>query len=264
MTWALDLDGVVWLAGEGVPGSSEAVTLLRDAGERVVFLTNNSGPSLAAYVAALGAVGIGCDPADVVTSAQAAASLVAPGETVAVVGDEGVREALAARGAVVVPAEQGPAVVVVGRKIELDYRQLSAACNAIRAGARFIATNTDATFPVAHDTLLPGAGALVAFIATASGHRPEVAGKPHQAMAHLLKARAGEVGVVVGDRPDTDGLFARLTGARFGLVLSGVTRAADLPVEPAPDWIGDDLLALVHKCLGPSEPGRGPLGSETP
>ena len=122
--------------------------------------------------------------------------------------------------------------MVVGRSLQLDFAALAAAATAIREGARFLATNTDATFPTGHG-LEPGAGALVAFLAVASGHQPEVAGKPHQPAAELLKARFGSAGVVVGDRPDTDGTFAQLIGAPFALVLSGVTRAEDLPVSPA-------------------------------
>ncbi len=98
MTWALDLDGVVWLAGQAIPGSAEAMAELRSAGERVVFLTNNSGPQVASHVEALARAGINCPPADLTTSAQAAASLLPPGSRAAVIGGEGIREALAARG----------------------------------------------------------------------------------------------------------------------------------------------------------------------
>jgi glycerol-1-phosphatase len=103
--------------------------------------------------------------------------------------------------------------------------------------------------------LLPGAGALVAFSATAAGHRPEVAGKPNPPMAALVTQRYGRLNVVAGDRPDTDGLFARATSAQFALVLSGVTRQADLPVTPAPDLVGADLLSVVEQFLA-SRPGR--------
>jgi len=98
MTWALDLDGVVWLAGRAIPGSARAVSELRSAGERVVFLTNNSGPVVAGHVEALGKVGVQCAPQDVTSSAQAAASMLAPGTRVAVVGDKGILEALGGQG----------------------------------------------------------------------------------------------------------------------------------------------------------------------
>jgi HAD superfamily hydrolase (TIGR01450 family) len=284
VTWALDLDGVVWLAGRAIPGSADAISALRSAGERVVFLTNNSGPVVASHLDALARAGIQCQPADLTTSAQAAASLLPAGSRAAVVGDQGIREALAARGVKEVGPDQSPEAVVVGRTVDLDYWTLSAAAGAIRAGARFVATNTDPTFPTgdggppqgdehartggsngggsggdgqagragAGDGLVPGAGAIVAFIATASGRPPEVAGKPDAAMAALVKARYGGLNVVVGDRPDTDGLFAVRVGAKFGLVLSGVTRPSDLPVKPAPDMVGTDLSALVSQALGPS------------
>lgn len=250
MTWALDLDGVVWLAGRALPGAAGAIETLRQAGERVVFLTNNSGPLIAGHVAALAKIGIECAPEDLATSAQAAASLLAFNSRVAVIGDEGIREALAARAIEEVDAADSPDAVVVGRTLQLDYGALAAAATAVRGGARFIAANADATFPTGGARgLLPGAGALVAFVATAAGRSAEVAGKPHEPMAALVTARFGQLSVMVGDRPDTDGLFAKRVGARFGLVLSGVTQASDLPVDPAPDRVACDLAALVDDYL---------------
>ena len=252
-TWALDLDGVVWLAGRALPGAAQAVAVVRSAGRRVVFLTNNSGPLLREHVAALGAVGIPCGPEDVATSAQAAAALLEPGSRVAMVGDRGLAEALADRALDVVAPDDHPAALVVGRTLQLDYAELSAAATAVREGARFIATNTDATFPTP-ERLLPGAVAGVAFVATAAGRQPEVAGKPGTAMVELVDRRYGGVEWMVGDRADTDGAFARLAGARFGLVLSGVTKATDLPVEPSPDLVADDLAGLVGSVLGLAPP----------
>jgi 4-nitrophenyl phosphatase len=107
-----------------------------------------------------------------------------------------------------------------------------------------VATNDDATYPTP-DGPIPGGGSLVAAVAYATGVTPIVAGKPHGPMADLVRAAGGDEGTVVGDRPDTDGAFARRLGYRFALVLTGVTARDDLPVEPEPDVVGDSLAALV-------------------
>lgn len=245
----LDLDGVVWLTGDPIPGAVEAIARLRKAGERVTFFTNNSGPTMANHLGHLAAAGIDAERAEFLTSGQAAASLLPVGSRAAVLGGPGIPEALVDRGIQVVAATDRPDAVVVGRTTEFSYDDLAAASTAIAKGARFVATNTDATLPTA-DGPLPGAGAIVAFLSVASGTEPEVAGKPHQAAADLVAARLGRVDVSVGDRPDTDGLFARATKSRFVLVLSGVTRAADLPVQPTPDEVADDLLDAVDRLIG--------------
>jgi HAD superfamily hydrolase (TIGR01450 family) len=255
MTWLLDLDGVVWLSGRAIPGSAEAIERLRQAGQSVVFFTNNSGPTVADHVAALAAVGVDAGPADILTSSQAAASLLAPGGRAAVFGGPGVVEALREQGIEVVAARADPSAVVVGRTTDLSYDALAAAATAIRRGARFIATNTDATMPTP-DGPVPGAGAIVAFLRVASGSDPEVAGKPEHSAAALVADRVGPIEISVGDRLDTDGLFTQLTKSRFGLVLSGVTTEADLPADPAPDLVGANLAAIVDQILGSSPPAR--------
>ncbi len=243
MTWALDLDGVLWRGDTAIPGSAGAVAALRGRGERVVFLTNNSHERVDAYVAKLERVGVSASPDDVVTSGQAAAQLLERGTTALVCGGPGVVEALGTAGVKVV--EEGPAdAVVVGWHSTFDYDRLTIATCAVLDGARLVGTNDDATYPTA-DGLIPGGGAILAAIAYASGATPEVAGKPNQAMVDLVAGRVGPVEVMVGDRPDTDGMLARNMGARFGLVLSGVTNGSDLPVEPEPDLVAKDLAALV-------------------
>jgi HAD superfamily hydrolase (TIGR01450 family) len=230
-TWVVDLDGVVWLSGVAIDGSADAVARLRDAGYRVLFATNNSSPTLAEMCRRLERIGIDADPDDVVTAAQAAASLVPLHSVALVVGDEGLREALAQRGVTMVSAEDGfesdgvPIdAVVVGWTRTLDFDRLAAAATAVRRGATLIGTNEDPTHPTP-DGLLPGSGALLAAVATAAETEPVVAGKPHGAMADLIIARASDACVVVGDRPATDGLLARRLGIAYALVLSGVTGA---------------------------------------
>jgi 4-nitrophenyl phosphatase len=238
-----DLDGVLWLGGQPIPGSADAIATLRAGGHRVLFVTNNSASLVEEVERRLGAMGVPAD-GDVVTSSIAAAALVEAGERVHVVGGRGVRDALQARGAVLVDGGDADAVVV-GRDTRFDFSMLAAASDAIRRGARFIATNDDSTFPTA-EGLEPGNGAIVAAVATASGQDPVVAGKPNAPMAKVVRDLLGDGDItMVGDRPDTDGRFALALGGRFALVLSGVTTRADLPVTPAPDLVADDLAALA-------------------
>jgi HAD superfamily hydrolase (TIGR01450 family) len=245
VNWVLDLDGVVWLADTPIPGSAAAVARLQEAGHEVVFVTNNSNPRAAEYEAKLERHGIHARDA-VISSAMAAATLVEPGARVLVCGGPGIVEALDRRGATVV--ETDPEVVMVGFHREFDYERMRIASSAVRNGARLIGTNDDATYPTP-DGLIPGAGSILAGIETASGVRATVAGKPHDAMAALVRERLGDDGTVVGDRPDTDGLFARSMGYRFALVLTGVITSRDAVVDPTPDEVADDLAALVDHHL---------------
>jgi 4-nitrophenyl phosphatase len=250
-----DLDGVVWLARQAIPGAPEAVARLRDSGRRVLFVTNNSVSVLAEQEHALAAIGI---PAvgDVVTSAQAAASLVAPGEHVMVCGGPGVSEAVVERDAVVVePLDAGsvPAAVIVGLTRDVDYVMIDAASRAVRAGARYVATNDDATFPTPNG-MTPGAGAIVAAVSTAAGAAPTIAGKPHAPMGDLVRARCGprfgaDTALMVGDRWLTDGLFADVLGCPFALVRSGVT-AAGAEAGGVADIDEVDLAAVADVLLG--------------
>jgi 4-nitrophenyl phosphatase len=243
-TWALDLDGVLWRGAMPIPGAAEAVARLRAHGDRVAFLTNNAAPTVAEHLAKLAGMGVEASADELLTSAQAAATLLPSGATALACAGPGVREALAARGVRTVDA--GPAdAVVVGWHLEFDFSRLARAADAVRRGARLIGTNEDATFPTP-DGLLPGAGALLAAVAYASEARPEVAGKPHPPMRRLIAERIGSVATVVGDRPSTDGELARALGARFGLVLSGVTGEGELDgLRPVPDVVAPDLGALV-------------------
>ncbi|MGH9118122.1 MAG: HAD-IIA family hydrolase [Acidimicrobiales bacterium] len=251
MTWLLDLDGVVWLGTEPISGAAEAVAVLRARGDRVVFITNNSNAPAAAVEAKLASFGI---PAggDVVTSAEAGALLLEPGERVLVCGGPGVWQAVAARRAIPVDAldERQVDAVLVGYHREFDYERMRVAARAVRRGARLLATNDDVTFPTL-DGPIPGNGSILAGIVLAAGSPPvAVAGKGHPTMAALVRDRYGADGWMVGDRPDTDGRFARTIGYRFALVLSGVTTAGDLPVDPEPDLIAADLAEVVARAAG--------------
>jgi glycerol-1-phosphatase len=252
-SWVLDLDGVVWLSHEPVAGSAEAVDRLRERGTRVLFATNNSAPTTGELLERLGRAGIDAAAGDLVTSAHAAASMLDPGSSAMVYGEGGLLEALAERG-VKVLAEGVVDSVVLGWTRRFDFEMLTAAAAAVRGGARLVGTNEDPTHPTP-DRLLPGTGALVAAVATAAQRTPEMAGKPHEPFAALLRARAPDVSVVVGDRPATDGLLARRLDVPYALVLSGVTTPEHGTLEVEPDEEATDLLALVKRRLS-----RGPEG----
>jgi 4-nitrophenyl phosphatase len=253
MTWVLDCDGVVWLADDPIPGAAAAVRRLRESGERVVFITNNSYPTRADHLAKLDRMGMTTDDTDLITSASAAATLVNTGERALVLGGPGIFEALEAAGAEpfepgAVRGEAGFAVVVVGFDLKFDFARLAAAATALRAGARLVASNDDATFPTASG-LLPGAGSFVAAVSRAGGVDPVVAGKPFPPLVELVRRSVGSVDVVVGDRPSTDGELAERLGARFALVLTGVTPHGHGPVHPPPALEADDLASLVSEAL---------------
>jgi glycerol 3-phosphatase-2 len=239
---------VLWRGAQPVPGSVEAVASLRAAGWRVVFLTNNANPTIGSYVERLAGMGVSARPEEIVTSAQAAAALLARGlgrgSRVLVCGGPGLEEAVRDRGVV---GQHPAAAVVVGFDRGFDFDRLHRASMAVREGARFVATNVDPTFPDG-DGLLPGNGALVAAVATAAGSEPEVAGKPEAPYVDLVRERCGERGLMVGDRPSTDGALADALGWPFALVLSGVagsTGGEPVP-DPPPPYVEQDLATLAR------------------
>jgi len=244
-----DLDGVIWRGETPIPGAAEGVAQLRRAGLRVVFLTNNSSGRVDDNVVRLAAAGVDAAPDDLATSAQAAVALLgtpaATGTRVLACAGQGVVEALRAQG--FEPVDTVPATaVVVGWHRDFDFERLRRAADGVRSGARFVATNLDPTYP-ATEGLLPGAGSIVAAVATAGGRRPEVAGKPEAAMAALVRARYGNPVVMIGDRPSTDGAFATALGVPFALVLSGIagTAGEEAVPDPAHAFVARDLGELA-------------------
>ena len=246
-TWVIDLDGVIWLAGEPIGDVGHAVDSLRAAGVRVLFATNNSAPTRAELHQRLANCSITTTDADLLSSADVAAEMLPVGSTALIVADDGVREALTGRGVTIV--ESGPAdAVVVGWTRSFTFDSIDQAARTVRGGARLVGTNEDPTHPTPHG-LSPGCGALLAAVATAAETTPEIAGKPHLPTADAIKARATDLSMMVGDRPSTDGALAQQLGIPFALVLSGVTDAAQVPTDPAPHSVSPDLSALVQSVL---------------
>jgi HAD superfamily hydrolase (TIGR01450 family) len=250
MAWILDLDGVVWRGGDPVPGSAETVARLRDEGQRLLFVTNNSSQPVAEVIEKLAGMDIQADEDEIATSALAAAEMLEPGTTALICAGAGVDEALERRGVEGVRDGEADAVIVGFHK-EFDFDRLTSAYQAVVGGARLIGTNDDPTYPTPEGAI-PGGGSLLAAVAVAAGVEAEVAGKPHQPMADLIRSRLGDEvdgAVLVGDRPSTDGKMAALLEVKFALVMTGVTDKDEVPDDPPPAHVADDLQSLVSELL---------------
>ena len=246
-----DLDGVLYVGPDPVPGAAEAVAAVRARGVAVAFVTNNAWRPPGTVAAHLSELGIPAQAADVVTSAQAVATLVQAavpaGSAVLVVGGEGLREALVERELRPVDSNDArPRAVVQGFAPDVDWSALAEATYAVRAGVPWYASNLDATVPTPRG-LAPGNGALVEVVAHATGSRPIVAGKPETPLHTEAVRRTGaDRPLVVGDRLDTDIEGANRAGAPSLLVLTGVTSPRDLVLAPEhvrPTYVSADLLA---------------------
>jgi HAD superfamily hydrolase (TIGR01450 family) len=260
----LDLDGVVYLGGTGIPSAPPALAEARRCGMRLAFVTNNASRSPAAIAQQLTGLGVAASPADLVTSAQAAARLLAgklpPGSAVLVAGGIGLRLALRERGLrPVSTAAERPAAVVQGYSPDISYSLLAEAALAVRAGAWYVAANVDATMPSPRGPV-PGNGSLVQLVAAATGARPVVAGKPEPPLhAEAVRRTGARRPLIVGDRLDTDIAGAVRVGADSMLVLTGVSSPADVVLAPPsarPAYLAADLRGLLvpHPEV---TPGRG-------
>jgi 4-nitrophenyl phosphatase len=248
--WLIDLDGVVWLAGEPIEGAGQAADAIRMSGKSVIFVTNNSGPSKETLISRLRNAGIEAGRQDVITAADAAASLLERGEDVYLWGEDGLLEAVEAKGAHIVEDPERAATIVIGWSTHFDFDQLSRVSGAISNGARYIGANEDPTHPTPHG-LLPGTGALLAAVSAASHTQPIVAGKPHDPMVRLVQSQAiGGLELVIGDRPSTDGLFAAKLGLPFALVGSDATAKEGDREGVNPQYRAGSLLEIVKLILG--------------
>lgn len=243
-----DIDGVVYRGDLALPGSDKALRRLLDADVSLYFATNNSTKTPAMVTERLAAMtGVGIDPGSIVTSSEAAVHMLDAGEgPVMVLGSEGIIAALDEAGIGITTGPQEARALLVGLDWDFSYARLTRAADAVRAGARFIATNTDPTYPVAHG-LLPGGGSMVAAVQATTGVDPEIAGKPHPPIRALLRARGIGEAWVIGDRVDTDiALAAAEPDWTSILVLTGVTT---LDQAAGADHVVADLAAAVDLVL---------------
>lgn len=250
----VDLDGVVWVGREPVPGSAETLAALLDAGKPIVFVTNNPGRAPAVYAARLREAGIDVSEDRVVTAGIVTARLVAEsvgeGGTAFAIGAPAFKETVAAAGTRLLEGEaarEAGAVAVSGHR-GFDYEELLTATFALRRGAALFATSRDPTLPMP-DGEWPGTGALLAAVETASGRTAEIGGKPERHLFELARGLIGDAGRVamVGDRLASDIEGGRRAGLETILVLSGAGDAGEAEAaDPPPDHVIDDLAGLLR------------------
>jgi HAD superfamily hydrolase (TIGR01450 family) len=268
----LDLDGVVYIGEEAVPGAAEAITDARTAGMAVAFITNSAARPPATVARHLTELGIVAEPGDVVTSAQAAARLArerfGAGVRAFLAGGEGVEDALVAEGLVPTADPEAAEIVVTGYGPDLPWRRILQASILVRDGLPWIATNADLTIPTANG-VGPGHGAVVGMIEQFSGVRAVVAGKPERPLLDETVRRVGGTRpLMVGDRLDTDIEGARNAGLDSLLVLTGVSDLTDLvgaPPRLRPTYLAAGLAGLLQPqpTVTTDRPGTASCGGWT-
>ncbi|MGB2569874.1 HAD-IIA family hydrolase [Micromonospora citrea] len=260
-----DLDGVIYLIDRPIPGAVEAVGRLHADGRAVAYATNNASRRSSEVADLLTGMGVPAEPAEVLTSAAAAAELLRDrfpaGAPVLVVGAEALRAEIRAVGLTpVAGADESPVAVVQGYGPQVGWVDLAEASVAIRAGATWIATNIDRTLPSGRGPL-PGNGSLVAALRHALDRAPDVVvGKPEPALFATAARRAGQGRtLVVGDRLDTDIEGARRAGLDSLLVLTGVSDVPELLAAPEarrPTYVSEDLAGLFDPAAVVAVPGK--------
>jgi glycerol-1-phosphatase len=259
----LDLDGVVYIGPDAVPGAADHLAAARKAGQHLAYVTNNASRTPDAVAQHLRDLGIEVDDGDVVTSAQAAARLLAEqlpeGSAVFLIGGTGLEVALAEEGLrAVQDADAEPVAVVSGFSADLRWSTVIAGAILVRDGLPWVASNTDLTVPTQAGPG-PGNGALVGVVARFADREPVVAGKPRPPLfEETVRRVGGERPLVVGDRLDTDVEGANATGYDSLLVMTGVTDLRQLVAarpELRPSYVAADLGALGRTHPEPTVEG---------
>ncbi len=250
----IDMDGVIWKSDAPIGDLAAIFGRVRERGLRFVFATNNSSKTPEQYVARLKEFGVEAEPWQIVTSSQGAAHAVAQkfprGTKVFMIGEDGIQKALEERGFEVLSVDDAPQaeVVVMGIDRGINFQKASEAALLVRKGIPFYATNPDKTFPTPRGEI-PGAGAWLSVITTATNIQPVIAGKPFPFLMELSLEKLGtkkDETLVIGDRLETDIAAGQAAGCLTALVLSGVsTKEQAENWKPKIDMIAEDLAALI-------------------
>lgn len=247
----LDMDGVLWAGDDPLIDIPAAFRKMRERDLKVILTTNNATKTAAQFVEKVRSFGVEVQPDQIINSSMAVADILEQrfpgGGPVYVFGEEGVRATLREHG--YYHAEEDVLAVVIGLNRRATFADFCVATRLIRAGAPFIGTNPDPTYPQPNGTLIPGGGAFIAFFRASTGVTPVIAGKPFPFLFQLALKRLGLPAVqtlAVGDRLDTDVTGALEAGCRTAVVLSGASTLKDVQeFSPRPDIVAKDLIELL-------------------
>lgn len=250
----LDMDGVLWRDMEPIGDLPAIFNKTAEAGLKVLFATNNTTRTPEEYKEKLAHFGVNVSADQIITSGLATVYVLQKkfpqGANVFLVGPEALRQALEQGGFTC--TDQNVQAVVVGMDRDLNYTKLSKATLFIRAGADFIGSNPDTTFPTP-EGLVPGTGSIIALIESATSQKPFFAGKPYPTMMNMAFEKSGLLPhemLVIGDRLNTDILFGQESKCRTGVVLSGVSTQEEINQwTPKPDFIGQNLEAILNELI---------------
>lgn len=250
----IDMDGVIWKGDAPIGDLPSTFRKIRERGLRFVFATNNGTKSPEEYQEKLRTLGVEIEPSQVVTSALGIAFMLdreyPKGTKIFMIGENGICAALEEMGFEILSVEraQEAQIFVMGIDRGINFQKVAEATLLVRNGIPFYATNTDRTFPTPRGEI-PGAGAWLSIITTATGVDPIVAGKPYPFLMELALEKLGtkkEETLVVGDRLETDIAAGQRVGCPCALVLSGVsTREEADQWTPKIDMVADDLASLI-------------------
>ena len=250
--WLFDLDGTIYLGERLIPGADAAIAALRAAGRRVAFLSNKPLQTRAEYAAKLTRLGVPAEPDDVINSSLVLARYLRdrdPGAPVFVIGEPPMRDEMRAHG-FEVRSDERVRWVVIAFDRTFDYAKLNVALQAVKQGARLIATNPDRTCPVEGGEIPDCAGMIAAVEAVTDKKVEAIVGKPSPIILEVALAALGvpaRDAAIVGDRIETDIVMGRRLGLGTVLVLSGVTRADDPRIAAvAPDHVVGSVRDLVE------------------
>ena len=250
--YLFDLDGTIYLGEKLIPGAGETIERLKSLSKKIVYLSNKPLQTRGDYATKLTRLGIPTQPEEVINSSLVMArwlSREAPGSTIYVIGETPLIEEMVRAGFRISEKAGEIQYVIASFDRTFDYRKLNIALQAIKKGARFVATNPDQTCPVEGGEI-PDCAAMIGAVEGTTGKKVEaVVGKPSDIMIRVAVEYMGlrpQDCILVGDRLETDMVMGKKAGMAAAVVLTGVTTRESLKKSDIqPDFIWESVAEII-------------------